>query len=77
MNTFHIQVLRPSGWRDITTVRFDPAVDRAKEGSVPRRIAFRDARRQLIGWSQYHAFVAERLRLVERVSHDRFVEAVA
>ncbi len=74
MNRFLIQIEHADGWRNITTIAFDPLVTKRTSGSVPRPEALKDARRQLHAWSQYPDFSAERLRLVE---HDKRGREVA
>lgn len=75
MNRFLIQIEHADGWRNITTIAFDPLVTKRSNGSVPRPEALKDARRQLHAWSQYPDFAGERLRVVELDKRGREIAA--
>lgn len=65
MNRFFIQVLRGDGWRNITTIAFDPKITRRNGYALPVKDALVEARRQLHSWSLYKDFHGEKLRIAE------------
>lgn len=73
MDRLVIQVHRAGEWRNVTTIRVEPAVERDR--ARVRGAAYAQATRELAGWAGSEQFVGDRMRIAMPGARGAMVEA--